>query len=250
MDLQFKEDGYKIFRGYQHVFKPVRLRLESLFLSLFPSCPSIENIEDFAYFLTDQYQSNREEVLKVYDVFDRTFEMLRASSHPDLLQALSTLGLEDPIVSSYPTWRLDLSNNPPSRWFPWHQDNYHEFFSDNSVTVWSPLHLVGAQTKNSTLFFKKGSHANGVYKYGKNKFDIVDQRIHEFPEVTLDLNYGDFVAFNSSVVHRSGVITEAPGLRLSLQFRYDDLKDAAYKKKGWPRNFKFIDAISHEKYGI
>ncbi len=250
MDTQFEKDGYKVFRGYEHIFAPLRDKLESLFQDVFPDIPSIEESEAFGDFLTDQYQKNRDQVLMVYDVFDRTFEMLSACSHPDLKKALNSIGVESPVISSYPTWRLDLSNNPPDRWFAWHQDKYHENFADNNITCWVPLNPVGAKTKNSTLVFKKGSHINGVYRYGKNKFDITDSRIHLFPEIDLDLNFGDFVMFNSLVVHRSGIITERPGMRLSLQFRYDDIQDPTYKQLGWPRNFRITDSVDQERYGI
>ncbi|MBX7148439.1 phytanoyl-CoA dioxygenase family protein [bacterium] len=249
MDQEFDKKGYKVFSGFQNVFMPVKQKLEFLFKELYPSFPPIDQTEAVGSFLTQKYAEDREEVLKIYDLLDRTFEMFMACSHPQILEALKKIGVASPIASSYPTWRLDLSNNPPSRWFPWHQDSYHECFAGNSIVVWAPLHAVGPHTKNSSLLIKEGSHKNGVYECGKNKFDIIDTRIHDFKEVSLDLQFGDFVVFNSYIVHRSGIIKEAPGMRLSLQFRYDDIRDKEYKKKGWPKNFKIVDAVDDARFG-
>ncbi|PIR22573.1 MAG: hypothetical protein COV44_07175 [Deltaproteobacteria bacterium CG11_big_fil_rev_8_21_14_0_20_45_16] len=247
---EFEVCGYQIFRGYSEVFLPVRNRLVSLLKMKFRDLPLIEDEAAFGAFMGNVYETDKKSVLDLYSVFDRTPEMMLASFHPRIVVALRELGLKSPIVSSYPTWRLDLYNNPQRRWFPWHQDSYHENFSENSVTVWIPLLNSGPETKGKGLVIKEGSHRIGIAQTGANKFEITDPRINDFKEVEHSLSFGDFVVLNSLVVHRSGVITEKPGMRLTLQFRYDDLEEPNYIAKGWPRNFSIVDAINHNRFGI
>jgi len=250
LSTEFEIKGYQVFRGYSEVFLPIRNRLVALLKMKFQELPSIQNEEAFGSFMGNAYETDKKSVLDLYSVFDRTPEMMLASFHPRIVGALKELGLQSPIVSSYPTWRLDLYNNPEKRWFPWHQDRYHENFSENSITAWIPLLNSGPKTKAKGLVIKEGSHKIGIAQTGANKFEITDSRIHDFKDVEHSLSFGDFVVLNSLVVHRSGVIKDEPGIRLTLQFRYDDLEEPSYLAKGWPRNFSIIDAINHDRFGI
>lgn len=249
MNKDFEENGFARFQGFKDVFLPIKLKLFKILKSTFPDIPSMEQYEDFAAFIVEKYETQKKDLLSLYDVLDRVPEMAAACSHPKMLEALNSLGLQTPLLSSYPTWRLDLCNNPHERWFPWHQDRYHDNFSNNSVTVWIPLFDVGPKMKSKSLGIKVGSHKLGVLETGATKFQITDRRFEELPEYELELKFGDFAVINSLVVHRSGVITEKPGMRMSLQFRYDDFDEPSYKKLGWPKNYRIVDAVDHERYG-
>lgn len=249
MSGDFERDGYLQFEGFQEVFLPVKKKLFEILKSSFPQIPSFEDEEAFSEFIVNAYETEKKSLLSLYDVLDRIPEMAAACAHPQILEVLHQVGIQTPLLSSYPTWRLDLCNNPKERWFPWHQDRYHENFADNSVTIWIPLFSVGPQQKGKSLVIKVGSHKLGVLETGETKFTITDRRFESYPEKEVELHFGDFVVLNSLVVHRSGVITEHPGVRMTLQFRYDDLDEPNYRKSGWPRNYQIIDAVDHKRFG-
>lgn len=234
--------GFIVLQGLAGVLDPVRRRLEALLRDCFAGAPGFADFDTLSTYLNERYMSEREALLHVYSVLDRTPELVRAGVSAEILDVLRNAGLADPILSSYPTWRLDLHVNPPQRTFPWHQEKYHDLFSDRGVSIWAPLHAVSATLPSNTLWVKPGSHRFGVLRTGQDKFDIVDERVAGLRELPLNLEFGEAVLFSNLLLHRSGAITHPYGMRLSLQFRYDDLNDAEYRGQGWPANFKLVDA--------
>jgi hypothetical protein len=165
--------------------------------------------------------------------------MIALSSSAKIKAALSGI-VSYPVISSYPTWRLDVQANPGTRWFPWHQEKYNDRFSDLGVTFWMPMHDVSPDLPSSTLYIKPGSHRYGMLATGRDKFDVVDSRASEFPELGLELKLGQAVVMSNFLLHRSGVINDPNGVRLSIQLRYDDANDKKWKTNGWPANFKIV----------
>ena len=245
----FARTGYFIGGGIGHIVDRVKERFVTLLQMTFSPSVDLTDPAELNKFLIDTYDRNKPALMHVYSVLDRTPELYGAAFDPILTDALRLAGIQNPIVSSYPTWRLDVVNNDQKRWFPFHQDSYHERFSSTSVTVWFPLHDVAVDKPGSTLGVLPGAHKFGVLQLGKGKFDIVDERIKGFATHWLDLSRGQFVLFSNYLPHRSGVIKDPQGARLSVQLRYDDLLDPEYKSRGWPANFRIADAIDDDRYG-
>lgn len=244
----FEKDGFAVLSGLEHVFKPVRNRLEYLLSQQFPDIPPFSQFEDFSTYLINAYEQEKNKLLAVYTCLDRTLEIIQASIHPDIIDNLTKLGL-NPIFSNYPTWRLDVVNNSKHRWFPWHQEKYHDRFSDTGVTLWAPLHKIGPETKASSICVKPGSHKLKKVELGTHKFIITDPRLNDFETVPVFLEFGQCVVFSNYLLHKSGIISDENGIRLSLQFRYDDLNDEEYRRAGWPSNYVITDAVDEDKYG-
>lgn len=240
----FRENGFIVLSGFGEVVRPVVSRLDALFGAVLPGAPSIRDFAKAAEFFNRTYREHRARVLSVYSLLDRTPELVRLSTEPILLEGLRDVGLIDPVLSSYPTWRLDLAANPPERTFPWHQEKYHDLFSDAGVSVWIPLHDVSPVCLSDTLWVKPGTSACGLLQTGRDKFDIVDSRLAAHQSAGLTMAFGDIVIFSNLLAHRSGVLRDRNGMRISVQLRYDDVEDADYRRRGWPANFKIVDAIA------
>ena len=98
------------------------------------------------------------------------------------------------------------------------------------------------------MYVKPRSHQFGTLEIGENKFDIADERVSELDEKCVELEYGQGIIFNNFLVHRSGVITQKGGARMSVQIRFDDLDDVEYSRRGWPQNYRIVDAVDTMKF--
>jgi len=241
-------NGFVNVSGLRPILNPIKQRLEKLLQGVFPE----ENVDikgsEFGATINQLYLSDHDKLMSIYKVLDRTPEMISAPFSPEVYGAVKSVGLKAPVLSSYPTWRLDLYNNRKNRWFPWHQENYHESFSANGVTLWAPLHKVGESESAQSMYIKPGSHKFGTLVLGKNKFDVVDERVKGIKEECVELEYGEGIIFNNYVLHKSGIIQRENAVRLTVQFRFDDLEDTEYKNSGWPQNYKIEDSVDTEKY--
>jgi hypothetical protein len=237
----YARDGFAVVDGFAEVMNLVKRRFHQILSQFMSGVPPLENEPAFAAWVIDAYRIDKSRLMTVYAVLDRSFEMITASVSSPVRACLAGVGLGDPVLSSYPTWRLDVGDNPERRWFPWHQEKYHREFSDTGVTIWVPMHAVGDAVPCQTIHVKPGSHRFGTVQYGESKFDIIDPRVADMPEVPVRLEFGQGVVFSNFLIHRSGVITDPAGLRMSLQLRYDDLADEEYKGRGWPANYRIVD---------
>jgi len=240
MEENYEKQGAVIVRNCPDIFLPIRGAIIRILKLRFPDMPFDkwpDEIGAFSKWIGETYRDHREKILHVYDVLDRSLEIQEAGCHPLIQQALKEkVGMIQPILANYPTWRMDTFYDPTSRTFPWHQETYHEKFSENACAVWAPLIPVSPNLPSNTLWIKERGHTYGRLQCGENKFNIIDPRLEEFPEKGLELNFGDFVVFSNLIPHRSGPIANSNTIRLSLQFRYDDLCDPHYLSMGWPSN--------------
>jgi len=248
MKNSMDENGFCKVSGLEPILTPLKKRIERLFISAFPNEDFDIEDQKFPVLINKLFLSDRERVLSIYQVLDRTPEMIATTFNEKIMAALKSIGLTNPALSSYPTWRLDLFNNTQNRWFPWHQENYHESFSDGGVTLWAPLHKVGQDQPSKSIFVKPGSHKFGTLDIGKNKFDIIDKRVENIPDQCVELEYGEGVLFSNYLVHKSGIIEQEGAMRFSIQLRYDDLDDKKYLENGWPQNYVIQDAVDTQKF--
>ena len=105
---------------------------------------------------------------------------------------------------------------------PWHQDSGYmpDTAQHQLLTVWLPL--VEVDSRNGTLQFIPGSHAQGIRDHGtqEGQFRTTAFDPAAGAEVeTLAMQPGDFVVFHNLVFHRS-TLNYADTVRWSVDFRY------------------------------
>ena len=81
-----------------------------------------------------------------------------------------------------------------------------------------------------------------MHKTYKHKWfeEIKLKKIDINNEVEKKINIGDAFIFSSFLVHRSS-INKSNKIRISLQFRYNDLIEKTYIERGFPVNYKHAE---------
>lgn len=155
-----------------------------------------------------------------------------------ILRALGDLGLDFPNVSTRPV----LYFNSPAlakkevywRLSP-HQDWRSMQGSLDAVVVWVPL--VDIDTDLGALEVIPGSH-----RWGLLPSEMVDGYGHMTSEpehskfVAVEVEKGDALFFSALLVHQSGT-NSTSSIRWSCHFRYNNLHEASFVKRGFPHPY-------------
>ncbi|MDC3260120.1 phytanoyl-CoA dioxygenase family protein [bacterium] len=119
---------------------------------------------------------------------------------------------------------------------PAHQDWRSMQGSVNSIVVWIPL--VDIDMGLGALEVIPKSHLSGILNTVKDDWyrTIKDDRFDEEKFISLEVEKGDVVCFNSFLVHRSGNNT-SENIRWSMHYRYNDIDEATYVERKFPHPY-------------
>jgi hypothetical protein len=122
--------------------------------------------------------------------------------------------MEEPLSWTYPNFRLDIRSRTTYS-APAHLDEWISFRGGKSLVVWLPLFDVGYLDVSPEC--KSGEVEIDAY-WGLR---LKNPDKYNWESITVDR--GHALLFRSDLMHRSSVKWNANGVRMTLQFRYEDL---------------------------
>lgn len=238
LDVQsYKRDGYVILRKFFHPFDLQLIWEEAN--DVFQRQASYLHCKDmFELFLTDFQRF-------VYcgKQVQHLINLHRLSLRDDVINLLHEAGLKWPVVCTRPVLYFNheaLAKERVYHTVDAHQDWRSMQGSSNACVLWVPL--TDCPKELGALQVLPGSHLGGLLtKEVVAGFGMVDLK-EGFIDV--ELNRGDALLFHSMLVHRSGEnITTRP--RWSAHFRYNDLDDEEFIKRGYvhPYIYKPVEEL-------
>ena len=247
VDLEgYREKGYTIVRG---LFRPdVVLNIQQDCRRIFEyqmDGESSDNIDEFEQNLFNLFAENRDLVINCGKQCQHLVSLHRLSLDERILSIVRDHGITFPNISTRPVLFFN-SRYLAKKEVIWkvfaHQDWASMQGSLNSIVVWLPLMDVNINL--GALEVVPGSHLDGLVSEGKEagfgKVNCYDDSDFEPVEV----NAGDALFFSSFLVHRSGTnVTDR--IRWSCHFRYNDLDEVSYIRRGFPNPYiyKPIDEL-------
>lgn len=164
-----------------------------------------------------------------------------------IVELLSQMGLETPIISTRPVLYFNHPKLAKQRVFykvDAHQDWRSMQGSLNSLVIWLPL--VNINKELGALEILPGSHLDGLrtdrVESGFGMVSLSDDEKEKL--ISVEVNAGDALLFSSFLIHQSGDnITNKP--RWSCHFRYNDLDDPTFinRKFAHPYIYKPIEKL-------
>jgi phytanoyl-CoA hydroxylase len=231
----YREYGYVVLAN---LFDPAQLdeaseAIRDLFAVRFAETNEVgvEGDELLVHFYTAEQEMWRQCAKRMCDLLP----VVSLGSDARVVRVLRRLGLEAPLVSTSPEVRTDMPGD--ARYMqPWHQDWRAGQGSLNAVTVWVPLHRVGAE--NGAIEIVPRSHRDGLLETRElanpRRFEIDDPRFAARDAVVTSLELGEAVVFSQMLVHRSGV-NRSRSPRLTVQLRFADYAERSFANAGFPR---------------
>jgi ectoine hydroxylase-related dioxygenase (phytanoyl-CoA dioxygenase family) len=152
---------------------------------------------------------------------------------------LRQVGIQFPNVCTRPVLMFnhpDLAKEKIYHTMDAHQDWPSMQGSSNAAVLWVPL--VNMEEGIGALEVIPGSHKGGIRtKETVNGFAMYDLKgWEEF--VKMELNVGDALLFHAMLVHRSGT-HKGGDIRWSAHFRYNDLQDEDFVRRGYPHPYVY-----------
>ncbi len=180
-----------------------------------------------------------------------TFNLWRIATSSQIEDLLINLGLDFPNLSVRPSFFFNsrFLDNTGHYWkLGSHQDWRSSQGSLDSVTLWYPY--VDCNKSLGALEVIPGSHFNGLLEAGDVDYysEIKSDQINESEFVSVEMNKGDLLIFNSFLVHRSGTnVTDR--VRWSSQLRYNNLNEKSFIKRNMPNPYIYKPAAELVKPG-
>ena len=127
---------------------------------------------------------------------------------------------------------------------PLHQDWRSIQGSLNCIVIWIPI--AELNDKMGNIEYYPSSHLQGLLPTLKHSwYRKVDFSLSKKIKIKKDrIKKGDAFFFSSFLIHKSA-INKDNKIRVSLQFRYNDIEDKDYIRRGYPCNY--IHSIPKKK---
>jgi hypothetical protein len=178
--------------------------------------------------LASLYSTKKELWIAAADQLPYLPESLSQVGHPRLLELATLAGIRMPAVSGYGVPLLINMPYDDPRLYSAHQDITFIPGSLNGITIWVPLQDTDLEL--GPLEVVPGSHRNGILETN-GASDVKNSKLlNPYPEgafVPIPTKRTQCIIFSKFLVHRSGR-NRTPGVRFSLQYRYNDLASPEY----------------------
>tara|TARA_Y100001980_G_C14555302_1_gene343547 strand:+ start:74 stop:907 length:834 start_codon:yes stop_codon:yes gene_type:complete len=175
--------------------------------------------------------------------------LFEIQTNKKIIDLLGSINISNPLISYTPlilfnSKFLNKYKTPP------HQDWRSMQGSLDSVVIWVALQDVCDGFGNLEIIPR--SHKFGLMKTKKDDWfrSISDKNIAKDSNfVSFKLNKGDAIIFSSFLIHRTG-INESNDIRWSMQFRYNNLEEKSFIKRGYPDPYvhKPLHKILHKNF--
>ena len=124
--------------------------------------------------------------------------------------------------------------------FGWHQDYWFSICSPAAIVAWIPLTDVRRDQNGGIELIPRDASQGRILKTragtAYNSYAdavVLDEPVPEGPFVSLDLEAGDVLLFRFDVLHRSLPVRSAGRARWTLQVRFADLHDSAFRGENY-----------------
>lgn len=168
------------------------------------------------------------------------------SLNKKLLKWIKFLGVEFPNTATRTVLFFHNKNLAKEEFFykiPPHQDAASMGSSNDAIVIWVPL--INVYKKIGTLEIVPNSHKDGLLTSKvEHSFGIVDKYKDE-DFVSLEMEKGDVLFFNSYLVHRSGN-NISNKIRWAANFRYENLANPDFIKSGYPHMYVYKSIIGEK----
>ncbi len=158
----------------------------------------------------------------------------RISTDPALLGGLRRLGMLAPVIVDV-NFRID-SNGEEKFLFGWHQDYWFSICSPAAMVAWIPLTDVREAENGGVEVIPRDVTGGRILKTrGGDRYSsyadaiVIDEAVPPSPKLNLNMDVGDVLFFRFDVLHRSLPVLSKDRSRWTLQVRFADLADEAFR---------------------
>jgi len=230
---KFEEDGYCVFDFDKKLVLESKKKILYLISSVISEKYKIKNISEKK--IINLYKSKHKlDIIRAFDHVGFFPELYSFANQKQIINIVKKAGLNFPVVGfnniggrggvpflySFP--------NDKKRYYKVHQDFFYLPYSINSLVLWIPLQ--NTNKKNGALKIVPHSHRNNNL-YNHTAKDVKNNKLNKsFKEdefVSINVNLGQALVFNSFIVHKSGSNTSNQ-IRMSFNVRFNDLLNKEY----------------------
>jgi hypothetical protein len=158
----------------------------------------------------------------------------RISSSLALLSGLRSLGMLAPAIVDV-NFRID-SYGEEKFLFGWHQDYWFSICSPAAIVAWIPLTDVREAKNGGVEVIPRDVTGGRILKTREgDRYSsyadaiLIDEEVPASPKLNLNMNVGDVLFFRFDVLHRSLPVLSKDRSRWTLQVRFADLADEAFR---------------------
>tara|TARA_B100000035_G_C20915374_1_gene515975 strand:+ start:119 stop:958 length:840 start_codon:yes stop_codon:yes gene_type:complete len=174
--------------------------------------------------------------LKAIQKFPEIYSLGNSQS---IIKYLKLIGIKNPVYSTDPLIMMHHKTTNVSSsgdYAPLHQDWRSVQGSLNCAVLWIPI--VEIEKKMGSIEYVPSSHILGLLPTKKHSWyrAVNSNYIKSYKLKTSKIKIGDAFLFSSLLAHKSG-INKSNKIRVSLQFRYNDLEEKSYIERGYPCNY-------------
>lgn len=210
----------------------------------------IIKIQEDIWSIFNNYSKSHDLPINLFDLFKEDLEGFKSCAHASQkLISLYGLAIDEKILDIIENKcgikKIAFNTKPclafshfktsvnDSYWkIPAHQDWHSNLGSDNGVTCWNPL--VNLTEQMGFLEVVPNSHKKGLQKsFDFHAVPVLIEQNWQFKSIPMDM--GDVLIFHNLTIHKSGN-NLSDKIRLTAHFRYNDLSDASYIKRGYSKN--------------
>ncbi len=160
----------------------------------------------------------------------------RMAACSTILDGLRSLGMSAPAIVDV-NFRIDSSGEEKFL-FGWHQDYWFSICSPAAIVAWIPLTAVRKDENGGVEFLPRDATGGRILKTRtSDRYSsyadavLIDEEVPDVPRVAMDMNAGDVLFFRFDVLHRSLPVLTRDRSRWTLQVRYADLNDEAFRQE-------------------
>jgi len=169
-------------------------------------------------------------------------EIYNFGTSKKILKLVKSFGLKEPIFSTDPLIMINskYSNNKHGwQYAPLHQDWRSIQGSLNCLVIWIPLTSLDNLTGG--IEYIKSSHLSGLQKTKDHSWYKAAKYYNEKTQLTkCRPKNNEAILFSSFLLHKSE-INRSNKVRISLQYRYNDLSEETFIKRDYPCNYKHAE---------
>ena len=242
LDMQFMKDkyfdnGYLLLKDFldKEIIEKILQDAKSIFQLQFDYLNLDSNFNEN---LKTLFKNHFQVFIDCGKQIQHLISLHKLSLDDKILTLINSLGIEKPNISTRPVLYFnhpDLAKEKSYHTVDAHQDWRSMQSSLDSLVIWIPLTNIDKSLGALQIIPKShlfGLKTNEVV----NGFGMVDTDIYDDEFIDVEVKQGDILVFSSFLIHRSGNNSSGQP-RWSCHFRYNNLKESTFIKRGFPHNY-------------
>lgn len=244
--LYYKTNGFVLLKSVLDVdyLKEIRLEAKECFSRQLTrigySLNEASTEKDFEQGLYRLFNEDYDAFLGAAKLCQHAISLFRLSTNHELINILKGVGIKQPVICVKPIIYFNsrhISKIEGHYKTPAHQDWRSMQGSLNSAVIWIPL--INIDRNLGALEVIPKSHLRGLLPTEKDEWfrHIHPDYIKDDDFVSLEVETGDVVIFNSFLVHRSGN-NDTESIRWSMHYRYNDASEETWIERKFVHPYK------------